>query len=93
MGFDPFLQGNFVSRISSLRVRLKSAKDEYRQHRETCIDNHRTQQKPIWGWLSGWLGILEFAPPEVSGSILSGANFGGLSPYRDCSGLKRDPCK
>ncbi|RHN71125.1 hypothetical protein MtrunA17_Chr3g0142861 [Medicago truncatula] len=42
---------------------------------------------------SGWLGILEFAPPEVSGSILSGANFGGLSPYRACSGSKRGPRK
>jgi len=37
--------------------------------------------QPIWGWPSGWLGILEFAPPKVSGSIPSGANFGGLSPY------------
>jgi len=26
--------------------------------------------KPIWGWPSGWLGILEFVPPKVSGSIL-----------------------
>ncbi|AES96344.1 hypothetical protein MTR_5g035970 [Medicago truncatula] len=41
----------------------------------------------------GWLGILEFAPPEVSGSIPSGANFGGLSPYRACSGFKRGPRK
>jgi len=32
---------------------------------------------------------LEFAPPKVSGSISSGANFGGLSPYRACSGFKR----
>jgi len=44
--------------------------------------------KPIWGWPSGWLGILEFAPPNVSGSIPSEANFGGLSPYRACSGFK-----
>ncbi|KEH34338.1 hypothetical protein MTR_3g464800 [Medicago truncatula] len=44
-------------------------------------------------WPSGWLGILEFAPPEVSGSIPSGANFGGLSPYRACSGFKRGPRK
>ncbi|RHN63056.1 hypothetical protein MtrunA17_Chr4g0054181 [Medicago truncatula] len=49
--------------------------------------------QPIWGWPSGWLGILEFAPLEVSGSILSGANFGGLSPYRACSGFKRGPRK
>jgi len=51
------------------------------------------QDKPIWGWPSGWLGILEFAPPEVLGSIPSSANFGGLSPYRACSGFKRGPRK
>jgi len=34
---------------------------------------------------------LEFAPPKVSGSIPSGANFGGLSPYRACSGFKWGP--
>jgi len=43
------------------------------------------------GLPSGWLGILEFAPPKVSGSIPSGANFGGLSPYRACSGFKQAP--
>jgi hypothetical protein len=32
---------------------------------------------PIWGWPSGWLGILECAPLKVSGSIPSGANFDG----------------
>jgi len=37
------------------------------------------------------LEILEFAPPKVSGSIPYGANFGGLSPYRACSGFKRGP--
>ena len=36
---------------------------------------------------------MEFAPPKVSGSIPSGANFGGLSPYRVCSGFKRGPRK
>ncbi|KEH17036.1 hypothetical protein MTR_0051s0120 [Medicago truncatula] len=46
---------------------------------------------PIWDWPSGWLGILEFAPPEASGSIPSGANFGGQNPYRACSGFKRGP--
>ncbi|AES94643.1 hypothetical protein MTR_5g016710 [Medicago truncatula] len=45
------------------------------------------------GWPSDWLGILEFASPEISGSITSGANFGGLSPYRACSGFKRGPRK
>ncbi|KEH28666.1 hypothetical protein MTR_4g009625 [Medicago truncatula] len=49
--------------------------------------------KPIWDWPSGWLGILEFAPPEVSGSIPFGANFDGLSPYRVNSGFKRSPHK
>jgi len=34
---------------------------------------------------------LEFAPPKVLGLIPSGANFGGLSPYRACSGFKRGP--
>ncbi|AES73579.1 hypothetical protein MTR_3g106390 [Medicago truncatula] len=44
--------------------------------------------------LIGWLEILEFAPPKISGSILSGVNFGGLSPYiAFCSGFKRDPRK
>ncbi|AES95621.1 hypothetical protein MTR_5g027520 [Medicago truncatula] len=38
-----------------------------------------------------WLEILEFAPPNVSGSISSGANFGGLSSYRAYSGFKRGP--
>ncbi|KEH18138.1 hypothetical protein MTR_8g012670 [Medicago truncatula] len=52
-----------------------------------------SSSEPIWGWPSGWLGILEFAPPKVSGSIPSGANFGGLSPYRACSGFKRGPRK
>jgi len=41
--------------------------------------------------LTRWLGILEFAPPKVSGSILFDVNFGGLSPYRACSGFKRPP--
>jgi len=49
--------------------------------------------EPIWGWPSGSLEILEFASPKASGSISSGANFGGLSPYRACSGFKRDPRK
>jgi len=43
----------------------------------------------IWGWFSGWFEILEFAPSKVSGLIPSGANFGGLSPYRACSDFKR----
>jgi len=47
--------------------------------------------EPIWGWLSGWFGILEFAAPKVSSLISSGANFGGLSPYIACSGFKRAP--
>jgi len=38
--------------------------------------------EPIWGWPSGWLGSLEFAPPEVSGSIPSSDNFGGIGPLR-----------
>ncbi|AES90445.1 hypothetical protein MTR_4g091250 [Medicago truncatula] len=42
---------------------------------------------------SGLLGILEFVPPDVSGSIPYGANFGGLSPYRACYDFKRDPRK
>ncbi|AES73835.1 hypothetical protein MTR_3g109350 [Medicago truncatula] len=33
--------------------------------------------QPIWGWPSGWFGILEFAPLKVSGSISSVANFVG----------------
>jgi len=37
------------------------------------------------------LGYLEFAPLEVSGSIPSSANFGGLSPYRACFGFKQAP--
>jgi len=45
-------------------------------------------QTEPWSWPSGWLGILEFAPPKVSGSFRSSANFGGLSPYRVCSGFK-----
>jgi len=49
--------------------------------------------KPIWGWPSGWLGILKFAPPKVSGSIPFGANFGGLNPCRACSGFKWGPRK
>jgi len=48
-------------------------------------------EEPISGWPSAWLEILEFAPPKVSGSIPSGANFGGLSPYRACSGFKWSP--
>ncbi|RHN71161.1 putative tripeptidyl-peptidase II [Medicago truncatula] len=55
------------------------------------MDIHHQYKVPIWGWPSGWLGILEFAPPEVSGSIPFGANFGGLSPYRVCYGFKRAP--
>jgi len=31
--------------------------------------------KPIWDWSR--LGILEFVPLKVSGSIVTGANFGG----------------
>jgi hypothetical protein len=31
--------------------------------------------KPIWGW--PWFEILEFTPLKVSGSIPTGANFGG----------------
>jgi len=50
-----------------------------------------SEHKPIWGWPSSWLGILEFAPPKVSGSIPSNAKFGGLSPYRVCSGFKWGP--
>ncbi|KEH25707.1 hypothetical protein MTR_6g033665 [Medicago truncatula] len=42
---------------------------------------------------NGWLGILEFAPPKVSGSIHSALNFGGLSPYKACSSFKRGPRK
>jgi len=57
----------------------------------TNITDIRDLFGPICGWPSGWLGILEFAPPKVSGSIPSGANFGGLSPYRACSGFKRPP--
>jgi len=34
--------------------------------------------------LGGWFEILEFAPPKVSSSIPTSANFGGLSPYRAC---------
>jgi len=34
---------------------------------------------------------LEFAPPKVSGSILSSVNFGGLSPFRACYDFKRSP--
>lgn len=41
----------------------------------------------------GWLEILEFVPSKVWGSIPSGANFGGLSPYRACSDFKRGPRK
>jgi len=35
--------------------------------------------KPIWGWSSGWFGILEFAPLKISGSIPSNTNFGSKS--------------
>ena len=48
-------------------------------------------ENPFGVWPSGWLGILEFVPPKVSGSIPSGANFGRLSPYRACSGFKWGP--
>ncbi|AES88715.1 hypothetical protein MTR_4g061230 [Medicago truncatula] len=49
------------------------------------MSTYKKGEVPVPGWPSGWLGILEFTPPEVSGSIPSGANFGGLSPYRACS--------
>jgi len=34
---------------------------------------------------------LEFAPPKVSSSIPSGANFGGLIPYRASLALNGPP--
>jgi len=55
--------------------------------------NQKAKKELIWGWSNGWLGILEFAPPKVSCSIPSSANFGGLSPYKACSGFKRGPRK
>ncbi|AES70168.1 hypothetical protein MTR_3g048930 [Medicago truncatula] len=53
----------------------------------------RNQSGAAEAWWAHNPQILEFALPEVSGSIPSGANFGGLSPYRACSGFKRGPRK
>ena len=49
--------------------------------------------KPIWGWPSGWFGILDCAPLKVSGSIPTGANFGGQIHTELCSSLERGPRK
>jgi len=49
----------------------------------------KKRRKLIWGWHSGWLEILEFAPSKVSGSIPYGSNFGGWSPYKACFDFKR----
>jgi len=47
--------------------------------------------QPIWGWPSGWLGILEFASLKLSGSIPSGANFDRQVHTKFCFGFKWGP--